>query len=85
MTNVINFPTNQKPYFIVYAYDESEDDNSFDFLEEVAKFVYANIDDAISQFKSLAEFHDDVELYTINHDLIESTHDFNNFEDAKHF
>ena len=82
MTNVINFPT--KENFVVIASDATTDDTIF-ATNEVCRQKFASVNDAISAFKTLEKSHDEVELYTIDYDLIESTHDFNNFEDAKNF
>lgn len=79
MTNVIQFPSNEN--FVVIAYDSSPDDTIFSTIE-VCRQKFAIINDAISAFKSLQNIHDEVELYTNDFQLIETTHDFNNFEDA---
>ena len=82
MSNVIQFPTVAK--FIVIASDASPDDTIFASIE-VSKQSFVNINDAIECFKSLQKKHDEVELYTADYVLIETTHDFDDFEEAHQY
>lgn len=82
MSNVIQFPTVAN--FIVIASDTSPDDTLFASIE-VSKQYFASINDAIECFKSLEKKHDEVELYTADYVLIETTHDFADFEDAQQY